>query len=270
MKTTTLHATLFTLLASVGLAGCGENATETTATQPTPATTAPAQAGTKYTVITTGTADPFSMKDEHGGMSGLDVDIIKAVGEVEGFSVEFFELPWQQVLPAIEDKEYDIAINGINYSDDRNSKYGLTNPYFYNPSAFMYKKDASVRPTTLAELEGIMVAVMESSKQDIEATAINGAKVVRTPNLYTAYKKMVSGEAQVVAYDLAVMQSLTKKHNNTGVVFVPYEDKANKNTYNVFVVHKENQALLNKINSGLDKLQKSGKLDEIRKKHLGE
>lgn len=260
-------------LMGLGLVGCGgDKAAETTPTTPAAETqAAPKPAtGKKYTVITTGTADPFSMKDEKGILSGIDVDVIRAIGEAEGFEVEFFEEPWQKILPTIEAKQYDIAINGINYSDERNEKYGLSKPYFYNPSALMYKADSQVKPTKLEELSGLTVSVMKDAKQDLEVSAINGAKLDRMPNLYTAYKNMVQGKSQVVAYDMAVMQSLVNKHKDVPVTIVPYEDKSNKNTFNIFIVHKDNQELLQKINSGLDKLQQSGKIDEIRKKYVGE
>lgn len=275
-----INTLLAVSLMTFGLVGCGEKtvsepAAETTNagnTTTTPAASEPAQPsiGVKYTVVTTGTAEPFSLKDERGALSGIDVDLINEIAKTEGFAVEFFELPWQQVLPAIEKGEYDIAINGINYSDERAAKYGVSNPYLYNPSAFMYKKDAPKQPMTLAEASGLTVAVMKDAKQDLEVSSVSGANVVHETNLYSAYKAMLSGKAQVVAYDMTVMQSLVKKHNDTSVSIVPYEDKSNKNTYNIMIVNKNNQELLTKINTGLDKLGKNGKLDEIRAKYLSE
>lgn len=269
-----LKTFLATSLMTIGLMGCGDKTpTEAPAstTNTTEASAAPQPTtGKKYTVVTTGTAEPFSFKDERGTLTGIDVDLINEIGKVEGFAVEFFELPWQQVLPAVERGEYDIAINGINYSDERAEKYGVSKPYLYNPSAFMYKKDAMKKPMTLAEATGLSVAVMKDSKQDLEVSSVAGANVLRETNFFNAYKAMSNSKAQVVAYDMTVMQSLVKKMNDTSVTIVPYEDKSNKNTYNIMIVNKNNQELLTKINAGFDKLSQNGKLDEIRIKYLGE
>lgn len=263
----------------VGLAvvGCSNQAEQASAqpAESTPAakpevTPVPASTGEHYTVITTGTAAPFSMKDAQGALSGIDIEIIKAIAESEGFSVSFFEKPWQEVLPSLEKGDYDIAVNGINYSDERNSKYGLTTAYFYNPSAFMYKNNSKAKPTTLSELSGLTVGVMQDSKQDLEASAVSGTTVVRQENLYTAYKALVQGTVDVVAYDMAVMQHLAKEHKDTSVTITPYEDKSDKATYNVFIVKQDNQELLGKLNAGLEKIKANGKLDAISKAYVGE
>lgn len=267
------------------LTGCGESsAPETTAKpaqteQPAPATTEQkpeatagtgALAGKTFSVVTTGTAAPFSLRDERGVLTGIDIEIIEAIAASGGFKIEFYEQPWQKILPAIENGDYDIAMNGINYSDERNEKYGLTNPYVYNPSALMYKKDAEVKPTKLEELSGLTIAVMKDAKQDGEVTPVPKTTIVRESNLYMAYKALVQGGVNVVAYDMAVMQSLVKEHNDQTVTIVPYEDKSNKATYNIFVVNKKNTELQQALNDGLDKLKANGKLDEITKKYLGE
>lgn len=268
-----LNAILATSLMSFGLVGCGDKAPSETSNTTNTTTSAEAPqptSGKKYTVLTTGTAEPFSFKDERGTLTGIDIDLINEIAKVEGFSVEVFELPWQRVLPAIEKGEYDIAVNGINYSEERATNYGVSNPYLYNPSAFMYKKDAVKKPTTLAEATGLTVAVMKDAKQDLEVSSVAGANVLRETNFYNAYKAMLGGKAQVVAYDMTVMQSLIKKLNDTSVSIVPYEDKSNKSTYNVMIVNKNNQELLTKINSGLEKLTQNGKLDEVRVRYLGQ
>ena len=111
---------------------------------------------------------------------------------------------------------------------------------------------------------------MVDSKQAIELSAINGIKLETTPNFYGAYKGFAQGQYQAMAYDMAVMKSLTLRYNDTTNVIVPYESESNKNAYNVFIVHKDNQELLQTLNSGLAKLKQNGKLDEIRKKYIGE
>lgn len=274
-----------TMLIALMLAGCGESATpETTSAKPPaePSTQSTPQnepqasmqdsplANKTFSVVTTGTASPFSFRNEKGGLKGIDVDIIKAIAHAQGFQVTFFEKPWHDVLLGIESGEYDIAMNGINYSDERNEKYALTDPYFYNPSALMYKQELVAQPTKLADLAGMSVAVMKSSKQDDEVSAIAKTQVQRETNFYMAYKALVQNKVQVVAYDMAVMQSLVKEYDDKTVTIVPYEDKTNKATYNIFVVHKDNQVLQQALNDGLAKLRSDGKLDEIAKQYIGE
>lgn len=221
-------------------------------------------------VVTTGTVPPFSYQDEYGNMQGIDVDIVRAVGELEGFKVEFYKQPWQNVLPSIESGTRQLAMNGINYTIARDNAYGVTNAYYYNPSAFMYKADGKYNPKTLQNLSGLRVGVMQDSKQDIEASAVQGAQVVRYENMFGAYKGLAQDEVDVVAYDMPPMQFISKGHPELHVEITPYEAPSEKNTGAVMVVAKDNVDLLAKINSGIEKLRASGKLEAIQKKWVGD
>lgn len=218
-----------------------------------------------------GIAPPFTFKDEAGKLSGIDVDIINAIGELEGFKVTFSEETWGSVNTALDENKIQLAIGGLNYTEERDGKYGLTKSYFFNPSAFMTKKDGA-QPKTLADLSGLKVGVVSGTRQDTELSALPNVQVKRYDTLFSAYKGLFNGEVDVSAYDKLAMQYSIKQDANfaEAVIVTPYEDESNKNTGNIILVKKSDTELLNKLNSGLDKLKADGKLDEIAKKYAFE
>lgn len=226
----------------------------------------------KYSVATMGVAPPFSFQDEKGQLSGLDIDILTAIGEAEGFQVDFYPEPFEQVFLELETGKHQIAINGISYTTDRDSKYGLSQSYFYNPSAMMYKMELPKQPKTLNELSGLTVAVVGGTKQAEQAKSVANATIKTYKTPFATYKAVMSGEADVTLHDLIPLQySLSKEPKMKEIaVVVPYESENDKATETVIVVQKDNQELLAQINSGIEKIKATGKIDEIRKKYLGQ
>ena len=85
------------IVLSVGLFGCGNSATQDNANTKSVTDnkdnfvsqlpdTAPV-----IKVATTGTTPPFSFQDDYGNMQGIDIDVIRAIGEEQGFKVEFYK-----------------------------------------------------------------------------------------------------------------------------------------------------------------------------------
>lgn len=262
-----LKTLLLASVASLALIGCGGETPE-----PTQTTTTPAPADNRPTVdaVMIGVSPPFSFKNENGQLVGIDTDIINAIGEMEGFKVNIYQEDWGSVLQMIDDGKYQIAFGGLNYTPEREQKYALTNSYYYNPAALMYKKDAPNQPKTLQELVGLKVSVVAGTKQDREISAIENVEVVRYETFFKAYNALYNNEVQVTVYDMPSMQYAMKQDPKITNLFhiVDYEGKSSPNTNTVMLLSKTDQDLVNKLNRGLKALQDSGKIDAISKKYL--
>lgn len=248
-----------------------QTTTTTQATNEAPAGIPPAGAA-KYSVATMGVVPPFSFQDEKGQLSGLDIDVLRAIGEVEGFTVEFFPEPFDRVFSELDTDKYQIAINGISYTPERDSKYGLSQAYFHNPSAMMYTTNLPQKPKSLGELTGLTIGVVGNTKQAEQAKSVPNAKIKTYETPFATYKAIMIGEIDVTLHDIIPLQYAVDKEPKMKevAVIVPYESETDRATEAVIVVKKDNQELLAKINSGIDKLKANGKLDEIRKKYLGQ
>ena len=67
-----------------------------------------------YKVGTEPTFPPFDTTDEDQNIVGLDMDIMKAIGEDQGFEVEFENLSFDGLIPALQAGNIDIVAAGIN------------------------------------------------------------------------------------------------------------------------------------------------------------
>lgn len=266
------------IVLSVGLFGCGNSSTQENAnTNSTKKIenkdsfisklpdTAPI-----VKVATTGTMPPFSFQDDYGNMQGIDVDSIRAIGEEQGFKVEFYKETWQNMFDTVESGARDLAISGISYKDDRNTRYGLSQPYFFNPSAMMYA-EGKLNAKSLQDLKGSRIGAMEAAKPVDQLNEIGGYEDSLTTNTtaYLLYEDLVQDRVDVILHDMPILQYTAKNYPEYKVNIVPYEGEDNPSAQQVVLMAKENTQLINTINEGIEKLKARGTFKEIEEKWLG-
>lgn len=266
------------ILLSVGLFGCGNSPTQESASA----------AGTSATenkdsfvsklpdtapvikVATTGTMPPFSFQDDYGNMQGIDIDSIRAIGEEQGFKVEFYKETWQEMFDSVESGSRDLAISGISYKDERAEKYGLSVPYFFNPAAIMYSKD-DMTVNSLEDLQGKNISAMEGSKSFDQAEQMGKYSNLTTrTTAFLLYEDLMQGKVDAILHDLPILQYTAKNHPEYDVKIVSYEGEDNPSAQQVILMAKGNTKLINQVNEGIAKLKNEGTFKEIEGRWLGE
>ena len=270
------------LVLSVGLFGCG-NSNNTTTTQENANTNSPVVEENKDTfvsklpntapvikVATTGTMPPFSFQDDYGNMQGIDIDAIRAIGEEQGFKVEFYKETWQDMFDSVETGGRDLAVSGISYKDDRNVKYGLSTPYFFNPSAMMYS-NKDLKLNSLEDLGGLHVAGMEGAKpaEQLKEIGKYGELSTRT-TAFLLFEDLIQDKVDVILHDLPILQYTAKTRPEYKVTIVPYEGEDTPSAQQVVLMAKGNTKLINTVNEGITKLKAEGTFKAIEEKWLGE
>lgn len=267
------------LAMTLGLFGCGNNqppaeqpSSQTStppasATNETPADNLPADAPT-YKVATTGTGAPMTLKDDKGNLAGIDIEVMQAIGQQEGFRVEFIQTAWSGLFTGLDENKYDVAISGISWTEDRESKYGASQGYFFSPASFAYV-DNGKQLNTLADLKGLKVGALVDSKHEKTAREVGASDVVATKGGFDTFANLMRGQIDVFIHDYADLREYQKNYPDQKVVIKNIEDENQKGAYLVVLTQKNNTELLAKINSGIEKLKANGTIDQITEKYLG-
>ncbi|MBO1530296.1 transporter substrate-binding domain-containing protein [Psychrobacter sp. F1192] len=267
------------IVLTIGLFGCSNSTTQ----ENTSKTTAPPATENEDTfvselpdsapivkVATTGTMPPFSFQDDYGNMQGIDIDSIRAIGEEQGFKVEFYKETWQNMFDTVESGGRDLAISGISYKDDRNTRYGLSQPYFFNPSAMMYA-EGKLNAKSLKDLKNSKIGAMEAAKPVDQLNELGGYEDNLTTNTtaYLLYEDLVQDRVDVILHDMPILQYTAKNYPEYKVTIVPYEGEDNPSAQQVILMAKENNQLIDTVNEGIEKLKAKGTFKEIEEKWLG-
>lgn len=266
------------IVLSVGLFGCGNSSTqENTNSTGTPVTenkdnfvsNLPDTAPT-LKVAMTGDLPPFSFQDDYGNMQGTDVDSIRAIGEEQGFKVEFYKETWQDMFDSVESGKRDLAISGISYKDDRAVRYGLSTPYFFNPATIMYL-EGKFDIKGLNDIKGLKTGTLAGSKEEDTLKQMGSSvELVSRSTAFLAYQDLVQGKTDVFLYDMPVLQYIIKGYPEHKVKIVPYEAADAPSAQQVVLMAKENTQLINTVNEGIAKLKEKGTFKEIEERWLGE
>lgn len=88
-----------------------------------------AQPAGKKLVVGLHEKPPFTIQEEDGGWGGLAVDLWEEVAEKLGYSYEYRVLPYEQLIPALERRELDLAIGELAVDPQVEERIDFSQPY---------------------------------------------------------------------------------------------------------------------------------------------
>ena len=78
---------------------------------------------------TEGTYAPFTFHDASGALVGFDVEIGRKVAEKLGVTPLFLEGKWDGLIAGLDAKRYDVVINQVGITQERQAKFDFSEPY---------------------------------------------------------------------------------------------------------------------------------------------
>lgn len=227
----------------------------------------------EFKVTTEANYPPYEFKNEAGKVVGFDIDLIRAIGEKQGFKVNIINDPWQELFTNLEQKKRDIVVAGLGYNEERERKYNISNPYAYSSTTIAYVSD-EFSINSLDDLAGKKVGVLTDSTIaeffSQPKFKINEVKEYNT--LFLAIRAMLRNEIDAVINDSAVMSYTLKQlqeKNNFTSKFFEYDEGFSQDATVIYVVRKEDTELLEKLNQGIDAVVADGTYAKIAEKWLG-
>lgn len=221
-----------------------------------------------YKVLTNATFPPFDTIDENTGeIIGFDMDLIAAIGEDQGFQVEFVDMAFESLIPAIETGNGDIIAAGMWSGDpERIAKVDFSKTYWTDGAALLVKTE-NTAITGLDSLTADMkvaTQIATNYADDLQAMVEEGTlgEAVILDGFDTCVLQLINGDVDAVMAGASIVQAYMDKNPEALKVVgdkASYEDLG-------FAVQKGNAELLEKINVGLANVQENGTYDELLKK----
>ena len=275
------------------LAGCGSDAASSTtaasAAAPTEAAAAEATAapetaetgsaadaaeattsGDKTWVIATDTVfKPFEYTDESGNFVGIDVDIVAAIAEDQGFQYELKSLGWDAAIAACQAGQADGMIAGASITDERKESGWLFSDGYYTATQCMAVAENS-DIAGFEDLKDQQVAVKTGTQGASYAESLKdqyGFNINYFEDSPTMYQAVAGGQAVTCFEDTPIMAA-SIKDGGRGLKIVEGSENDGAD-YGFAVFDSSKQELLDMFNAGLANIKANGKYDEIIAKYLG-
>ena len=136
-------------------------------------------------IATEGTWSPWTYHDENDALTGFDVEVGALIAKGLGVEPVFMETDWSAILAGVDSGRFDIACNGVDYTEERAEKYDFTDPYVYNE----------------------MVLVVRADDEEIKEFAdLNGKTTANSPN--STYAQRAEQEGASVVYVEALAETM--------------------------------------------------------------
>lgn len=226
--------------------------------------------GKKWIIATDTAFKPFEYKDDSGEYVGIDVDILAAIAEDQGFDYDLQALGWDASIAACQAGQADGMIAGASITDERkNSGWIFSDGYYDANQSMAVAENSSI--TGFADLNGKTVAVKTGSMSAEYAESLKdeyGFTVTTFEDSPTMYQAVVGGQVDAVFDDTPIMASNIK---DNGLAMKLVDGTGNEPaSYGFAIFNADNQELVDMFNVGLANIKANGTYDEIIAKYLGE
>jgi ABC-type amino acid transport substrate-binding protein len=94
----------------------------------------------KLTIATEGAYPPFNYLDRKGLPAGFEMDIAQEACMRMKAECEFVAAAWDDLVPGLLDKKYDIVMASLEVNSERRRRLGMSRRYYLSPGAFIAAK----------------------------------------------------------------------------------------------------------------------------------
>jgi len=216
-------------------------------------------------VVGTAITNPFEFHDpENGNLVGFDIDITNFIAKELGVEVEFIEMSFANLIPALQDNHVDMTIAAMYITPERENLVDFSDPYLETGLVMVVQPVKKTTIKSLEDLKGMRVGVKIGSTGANLAQELNAQgfdlKVTEYKDTFTSLLDLEVDRVDVVFNDyLNTLTYLKDSQSDLNII-------ADENAEVVFLskvglgigVHEGNQAFLDFVNETLKKMNQTG------------
>jgi len=220
-----------------------------------------------YVVGIDGDYFPYSYIDSNGNPTGFDVESIQWIAKDQGFDVTIQPMAWDGIIPALQAKKIDMVYSGMTKTPERMEQVNFSKTYWVVNQAIAARNSSSVTmDDVLAGKVTIGTQRGCSANTWIENNLIkNGTLASSNLTLYDnfplALADLSNGRTDVVMFDEPVVVHAIRGQPMKKIGVIETDEAFG------IAVRKDDTALLDSLNTGLDHLMASDKWKELIQKY---
>ncbi|MDB9412550.1 ABC transporter permease subunit [Microcystis aeruginosa] len=217
-----------------------------------------------FRVATEATFPPFEFQ-QGGQLTGFDIDLMRAIGKEADLNIDFRNLPFDGIIPALQARTVEAAISGMTITAERAQAISFSRPYFRAGLAIAVREDNKTIKN-FEDLKGKRIAVQIGTTGALEATKIPGAVVSQFDSAALALQELINGRVEAVVNDKPVTLYAIKQAGLRRVKVVG--ELLTEEFYGIAL--PKNSPYLQLINDALGRVIESGQYDVIFQQWFGE
>ncbi len=219
-------------------------------------------------VLTSSGYEPYEMVDTDGNLTGFDIDLMEALAEEAGITIEWKDVNFDGIIASLQSGQYEVAIAGISPTPERDEVIDFSDVYYNSEDGLtnymLFETEDNI--TSLDDLNGLVVAAQLGT---VQAELLNdlSSEYNFTVELRNTNTQIVE-EIKIGAIDVLVVESLVSDsilENNTDFTKVMLEASTDA-LYGNAIAFAEGSEYQEIFNEALQTLKENGTLDALIKK----
>ncbi|WP_417614255.1 transporter substrate-binding domain-containing protein [Oceanisphaera sp.] len=218
--------------------------------------------------VTNAAYAPFEFVDENNEMQGFDIDLAKAICEVQQMNCSFHNQAFDSLIPSLKFRRYHAAIAAMDITPERAKQVDFSDIYYENSAVFVTPTD---KFDNLDALQQETVGVQNGTshqKYIQDKLEADGMKARPYQSVQDALLDMSNGRINAVFADTAVVGDWLAKNEGYAVLGERITDDDYFGTGFGIAVTQGNQELLDQLNEGLSQLKDNGTYDRLYQKYF--
>ncbi|MBU3956416.1 ABC transporter substrate-binding protein/permease [bacterium] len=202
----------------------------------------------------------FPDPDNPENYIGFEVDLAEAIAKKLGVKALHKQNAWDGLVPALERGDFDIAMNGIEITDDRKEAILFSRPYYVYVEQLVVRKEED-NINDLNDLKGKKVGTLSGTVAQDILQNLGGVDVRIYPGQVQPYEDLAIGRIDAVLLDLPIAAYYGKPNPKLKYAGEPMGE----GLYGI-AIRQEDEELKVKIDEILAELLRSGELKKIYEK----
>jgi ABC-type amino acid transport substrate-binding protein len=166
----------------------------------------------KITVATEGGYPPFNYLDRKGLPGGFEMDLAQEACQRMKAECEFAAVKWDDLIPGLLDKKFDIVMSSLEVNADRRRRLGMSRRYYLSPGAFIAAKGAPFDgPATLLRNKKIGVQKDSMHADWVDKSFRRSAQIKRYGSVAEELQALANDEVDAVFGDKAQLWLWSQK-----------------------------------------------------------
>lgn len=256
------------IAAVMGMSGCSKEEPAQAQTQASSAAQdllEQIRAKGEIVIATEGTWSPWTFHDKEGKLTGYDIEVGRLIAQKLGVKPQFVEGKWDGLLAGISAGRYDIMINGVDMTPERQKAYRFTDPYAYNRTVVMVSaQNDSIK--SMQDLKGKVTANTISSTY-AEIAEKYGAKVDGVDDLNQTFELLLSGRIDATLNAEVVYYDYMKVHPQAAIKIAAIDEQVT--SVGIPLKKEGTEKLQTALNKILSDLRNSGELTKLSNQFFG-
>ena len=170
-------------------------------------------------VGTSGDMPLMSEKLASGALAGFDIDMANALAETMGVKLVLRTMPFERLIPALEEGKVDAVFSNVTMTIDRNMRVAFAGPYFVSGKCLVTREQdiAQVNEADdLKESDARIAAVQGTTSENFVKELLPHSKHIPVDSTDKGIAMVAKGEVTALLTDFPVCLSVMKRYPDSG------------------------------------------------------